>query len=614
VQIRIIDSLKEFSELQNNWNLVYGEDPDAQLFLSWPWLAQWLPKLTSPWFILAAKPAGASDYVAFMPFRVRIRERKQGEFRNELNMAGNFQADYTGFICAPAFDTSAIPAFARYLGKLHWARTHLENIRTTDERLRLFLNGFSGSKFNIKPQERINKPDNINNCICPFTRLPADWDSYLNENLSANTRQKIRRFLRQVESDDSFRITHATADTIERDVNILLQFWSAKWGKRKGNRLLNILNTNHDMLTRCFNAGLLFMPVFWKADVPLGALATYVDREKKSLLFYMAGRDETFNMPPPGLILHAYSIQYAIQNGFRTYDFLRGNEPYKYSLATEERRIACVVIGTKNDRNLGDRLDMRTIPAALDRATDLHKSGRLKEAEQAYRQIIRTDPQCAKALYCLGQLKALTGSHGAAKRLFKSLVAVKPDSEKAWLRLGHSLEARRRFSEAAEAYREVIKQQPTLALAHNKLGNALFKLGRFDDAIAAFDKALSLQPGYLEADVSRANILHMLGRLSREELTRGAELNVMLGDRIRKSGGNAFAVHCYRQALKMKDDLVTAHFGLGQALQAQDEIEKAVQSYRRVVGLAPDHHQALVLLSRLEPPQHAPVSVLQVSP
>src|SRR5690606_1719747 len=153
-------------------------------------------------------------------------------------------------------------------------------------------------------------------------------------------------------------------------------------------------------------------------------------------LFYIAGRDETFNAPPPGLILHAHSIRYAIQNGFRTYDFLRGNEPYKYSFGTEERRIVCTIVTTKNGRHPGDQLDTSTSPAALERATELHNCRHLTRAEQAYRQSIETDPQCADALYRLGQRKASTGSHGTAKRIFKSLVAIKPDAEKAWLRLG----------------------------------------------------------------------------------------------------------------------------------------------------------------------------------
>lgn len=610
VQIRVIDNLQDFADLRADWNLVYDNDADAQFFLSWTWLSQWLPMLTGLWFILAAKPAGAEHYVAFLPLRTRIRERKQGGFYNEVCMAGNYQADYTGFICMPEFDNLAIPAFARYIGKSPWAHVNLDNIRTTDERLRLFLDCFPDTKFAIKPQERINKPENINNCICPHVTLPDNWDTYLNETLGSETRRTIKRFMKRVGETGDLRVTHADASTIERDVKILLRLWTEQWGKRKGERLQTILRSNLQALTRAFADGSLFLPIMWMGDKPVGAQATFIDPAKRSLLAYMGGRDATFGKPSPGIVLHAHSIQYAIENGFTTYDFLRGNEGYKYSFGTQERRIFCAILSTRNGRNPGDKLDMRTIPEALERATELHKSGRLARAEQAYRQIIESDPQCADALYRLGQLKATTGSHGTAKRIFKSLVEIKPDSEKAWLRLGNSLEARQRFSEAADAYREAIKRQPGLALAHNKLGNVLFKLHRLDDAIAAFETAVALQPGYIEAEVSLGNTLHTLGRVPPEKQAYYATMNAALGDKMRKGGNNAFAIHCYRQALKMKGGLIQAHCGLAQAFQAQDDMTNAVQSYRKVVELDPHHREALTFLFKFAPQADKPFTVL----
>jgi Tfp pilus assembly protein PilF/CelD/BcsL family acetyltransferase involved in cellulose biosynthesis len=602
MQIHVIDTMHDFERLRINWSLVYESDPDAQYFLSWTWLSQWFPMLKGSWFILAAKPAGSEHYVAFFPLRIRLRERKRGGFFNEIYMAGNYQADYTGFICMPEFDKHAIPALARYVSRSSWARINLENIRTTDERLRLFLDGFPHTRFAIKAEERINKRDNIDNCICPFAELPDDWDSYLNNCLSANTRQKIRRFLRQVEGSGEFRITHATADTVGRDLNILLQFWKIKWAPRKGDRATTIMQSNYEMLKRNSDVGGLFLPVLWKGDTPVGALASLVDHQKKAFLFYIAGRDESFNTPPPGLVLHAHSIHYAIQNGFRTYDFLRGNEAYKYSFGTQERRIVCTIVTTRNGRNTGDKLDARTIPDALERATELHRKRQFVRAEQGYRQIIQTDPQCADALYRLGQLKASTGSHGTAKRIFKSLVAIKPDSERAWLRLGHSLEARRRFTEAADAYRQVISRHPNLPIAHNKLGNALFRAGRYEEAIAAFEKAVSLQPGYLEAEVSWANTLHLLGRLPAEKRAHYAAMNAALGDKVRQAGSHVYAILCYRQALSLKDDLIEAHLGLAQAFQAQAEMGKAAQSYRKVIALNPQNSEALAFLAQFAPP------------
>ena len=613
MRIDVIDSLEAFNRLQPEWDAVYHADPEAQFFLSWTWMSKWLPMLEGPWFILAVRPpAGASDCVGFFPLRLRIRERKAGGFYNEINMAGNFSADYTGFICTPEFQDRVIAALAAHLKRMNWTRINLENILMSDARRRLFLSHFSKGKFNTKEHERVNQRDNVNNRICPYAALPNNWDSYL-EGLSANTRQKIRRFLRQIEENDEFRITHADADSLDRDLSVLLKFWGVKWGPRKGSRLNTILTSNYKMLKSCADSDALFLPVLWRGETPLCALASLIDPDKKSLLFYIGGRDETFNNPPPGLILHAHSIRYAIAGGFKIYDFLRGNEPYKYSLATVERRISCITVTTRHGSNLHDKLDPRSVPEVLERATELHQAGRLKAAELGYRQILDTDPESEKALYCLGQLLATEGRHGAATRLFKTLVSVKPASEKAWLRLGHSLEAKGRFADAVDAYRQVIALRPEIAVAHNKIGGALYKLRRFDEAIAAFDKAIELQPGYTEAEVSRANTLHMLGTLPVEKRAHYAALNVALGDKFRKNGAVAFAIHCYRQAIAMQHDLVQAHYSLGRALQSQDDIDGALQSYRKVIEIDPGYSDVLKRVSAFSPESKRTPSLADVS-
>jgi CelD/BcsL family acetyltransferase involved in cellulose biosynthesis len=123
-----------------------------------------------------------------------------------------------------------------------------------------------------------------------------------------------------------------------------------KWGNRKGERLDSIQKIYRTMLMHCFSQGLLFLPVLWKGEMPLGAVALLIDPEKRSLLFYVGGRDTTVSSPPPGFVLHAYSIRYAIHRGFITYDFLRGNESYKYSFGKNERRIRHIVVGARDVR------------------------------------------------------------------------------------------------------------------------------------------------------------------------------------------------------------------------------------------------------------------------
>jgi len=586
--IDVIDDFASFERLKPDWDEIYQADPDAQIFLSWTWMSQWIPMSSGSWFILAAKPEPDARYVAIFPLRWRLKEDKAG-FYNEIVMTGNYAADYTGFICRPEFDDRAVSAFARHFKRLNWRRLHLDYVRMTESRSRAFLLNFSDKRFETKAGSRINKQDNINNLLCPSVSLPDQWDAYLATCTSTNMRQKLRRFLRQIEADPLFRITHSKGEEVERDLKILLKFWAAKWGSRKGDRLSSILKSNFTMLRRCAEAGLLFLPMLWRGDQPLGGLASLVDPWKKAIHFYLAGRDESFNDPPPGLVLHAHSIRYAIGQGIKTYDFLRGNEPYKYSFGAKERPIACIVVSTRSDRNLGDKLAPGCLPAVFARAVELHKAGKIAIAERGYRQILDTDPGHAQALYCLGQLMAAKGRFGAAKRLFTALTELRPRSEKAWAWLAQSLEARDRLIEAADAYRTIIKINPDSAGAHNRLGGLLFKLRRFDEAVKAFDRALELDPDYLEADVSRANTLFMLGKLPADRWEHYAAKNADLGDKGRQNGSANIAVSCYRQAIAMKDDCVRAHYGLGAVLQAKGEARAAIDSYRRAAEIDPDY-------------------------
>ena len=411
--IDVIDNFEDFQRLRDNWDAVYEADPEAQFFLSWTWLSQWLPA-RQHWFILAARPTqGASRYVAFFPLRLRTKLKHGSGFHNEISMAGNSGADYTGLICLPDSHHRAIPALAKALKTLNWTRIRLENIRISDQRLRLILAHFPQRTFNVARTERINAADQVNNSICPLVNLPGDWDSYLSS-LSSNTRQKIRRFLRMVESDPTYRLTHAQPDTIERDVDTLLELWSAKWASRKGDRLDAMLKSSRAILMNCFQNGSVLLPVLWRDETPLGALAIYVDRQKKSFLFFMSGRDDSVDSPPPGLVLHAHSIRHAIVHGFRTYDFLRGNEAYKYSFGARERRIHYLALSTRTGRNLGEKLDHRSVPTVLQHVAELHRCGNLAEAERGYRQILAIEPAHQAARRGLDRVRASKCDHGAS--------------------------------------------------------------------------------------------------------------------------------------------------------------------------------------------------------
>jgi len=179
-------------------------------------------------------------------------------------------------------------------------------------------------------------------------------------------------------------------------------------------------------------------------------------------LFFITGRDETYREMPAGYLLHAYSIRHAIAHGFTTYEFLKGNEPYKYLFGPQvERRQRPVSVVTKTNRNLSGRLDPRGLLAMLEMALEFENQNESADADLAYRQVLELAPDNALALYRFGRLKAENGAHAEAKKLLTHSVEVEPDGDNAWFCLAQSLQALGENQAALEAYREVAKLQPS---------------------------------------------------------------------------------------------------------------------------------------------------------
>jgi tetratricopeptide (TPR) repeat protein len=210
-----------------------------------------------------------------------------------------------------------------------------------------------------------------------------------------------------------------------------------------------------------------------------------MEPRKRTFSFYMTGRDETFEGPPAGVLLHAYSIRHAIERGFVEYDFLRGNEPYKYSFGCKERQIYSIVLETRSGKNLGGGIDPRCVPDLLARATELHRKGKSAEAEIGYRRILEVQPKHADALHRLGQLLAAKGDFVAAKRLFRILTTIRPDAAKAWQCLGQVCESLGQHEEALRQHLEFMRLRPDLPDGFIAVAKCLAKLGRIAEINAA---------------------------------------------------------------------------------------------------------------------------------
>jgi tetratricopeptide (TPR) repeat protein len=604
IVIDIIDEFAGFQAVRSRWDEVYITAPNAQFFLSWTWLSgalQWYDECHQSWLILAARPScGLSDYIAFFPLAIGISEGSNGELCSAFSMAGVAESDHIGFISLPEFETATSFAFARFIQQEVWSVFEVENIQVTDGRMSRFLDQFRQDGFRlIEKRDCISDLDQVDNSILPFIELPNDWEQYLQTGVSSNMRQKLRRLLRKIDNSNEFHFTQVNAENLELHLEILLGLWVSNWEGRKGEAYCHGIAEKIEVALRhCFEHQCLYLPVLWQGEQPLGAIANLLDLNRKTVLFFISSRDDRVTDLPPGTVLHAHAIQYAIEHGFKVYDFLMGNEAYKFSFGATVRQMKTVVIQSETST-----LNSRTIPEAVHISTCYQCDNQLDKAEQGYRQILAVHPQHPEALYQLAVVMQRKGEIQSAEALLADLLQINPSDSKAWFSLGNLHQAQGCLSAAETAYQKALIPQlesATLASAiHHNLGYVLQQQDKWDAAIACYQQAYNLQPNSIEAEVSLANALYAQGKLSPEKRAHYARVNCDLGSKRQQAGDLTVALEYYRQSIQLDPHQAKPYYHLGSTLQAQGYLDEAIAAYQKAHELQPDYLQAEVSLANI---------------
>ena len=334
MQISVMNKYEQFDELKKDWDAVYSADHFATIFVSWEWLRGWSKIRPYQWLILAARPDAVSPYVAFMALAVD-NPKQDGSYNvRNLYMGGNPNSDHTGFVCLNGYDDEAIPAFSEYVqNQLKWDKFYIRDV--FDPRIDIFLSCLSKKKFYV------SKADSTS---CPYIALPDNWDLYLQDFLKTKTRHSILRNIRRLERNTDFCVTQVEADNLEVQVETFIKLFQLRWGPQPEHDL----NRYRSILRYCFENDSLWLDIFWDGTTPIAAMAGFIDKKMKTFSNYNGGYDIQFEKLSPGKAMVAHSIKFAINNGYQTYDFLRGDEDYKFSFGAKKRYNKNITIRREN--------------------------------------------------------------------------------------------------------------------------------------------------------------------------------------------------------------------------------------------------------------------------
>jgi Flp pilus assembly protein TadD len=198
------------------------------------------------------------------------------------------------------------------------------------------------------------------------------------------------------------------------------------------------------------------------------------------------------------------------------------------------------------------------IDAFFRQGQQLHRAGRLAEAEQIYRQVLAAMPRHADALHALGALALQAGRPVVAETLLDQAIGLKPAADFQITR-ANALLALHRPREAAEAARLVLRARPHSAEAHQVLGHALSDSGQPDGAIEAYRTAIRLKPALPDIRNNLGMALRLANRLeeAEQELRQAPpepESLVNLSSVRKEQGAFADAEAILRQALRLAPD------------------------------------------------------------
>jgi protein O-GlcNAc transferase len=240
---------------------------------------------------------------------------------------------------------------------------------------------------------------------------------------------------------------------------------------------------------------------------------------------------------------------------------------------------------------------MTPAPIDLGTATALHRAGLVGEAEAAYRRILDTQPNNAKAAELLAVLVSQRGAEEEAVALFRRAIAADPDCTAADTPLGRVFYGRGDFEIAVICHRRAVRLRPNDADAHADLGRTLHRQSEFAPATASYRRAVALRPEWAEVYSNLADVLRLHGRLEEAQAAGEralalnpdlAEAHNNLANALREQGKPVAAAASYERALALRRDWPEAHNNIANALKEQGRIAEAVEHYQQALALSPD--------------------------
>jgi len=172
--------------------------------------------------------------------------------------------------------------------------------------------------------------------VCPLIALPDTFDGWL-ATLDGKERRETQRKLRR--ASEETRVVYATDGArLDADVDAFIQLMKASTYAKSGFMTPRMEHYFHAISKAMFEAGRLQLAFLEVEGQRAAAYLNFIYDNK--VLVYNSGLDPArFSYLSPGVVLMVRLIERAITEKRSVFDFLQGNEEYKYRLGGKDTRV-----------------------------------------------------------------------------------------------------------------------------------------------------------------------------------------------------------------------------------------------------------------------------------
>ncbi len=326
---------EELDRLEPEWRELVPRTFLRCVFVSPTWLRVWWQDFADGRELMLLSVRRGQELVGVAPFM-----RDDGR----LTFAGDTEiCDYMDFTAVAGAEQAVLTAVLRSLSQESWQELVLWAVRDDSPTLRALPSVCADLGLSLE----VELED-----VCPRVDLPGSWEEYL-ARLDKKDRHELRRKLRKLPQGGRVGLeVLERPDEVQPALDDFLRLHGAARSEKAAFMTERMARFFRHIVSALAQEGLVELIFLTLDRVRVAGVLCF--RTEDELLLYNSGYDVAYAGLSVGLLSKALSLQRAIEEGRRRFDFLRGAEPYKYDLGAENLNVYRCVIrrssGSAQDR------------------------------------------------------------------------------------------------------------------------------------------------------------------------------------------------------------------------------------------------------------------------